>query len=143
MKAAATFLLILLLVTAGKTFANDLVVIVAAGSEVESLSRDQVINIFMGRYRRLPSGDAAQPYDLPANDSGKEAFYAGLLGKSLSEINAYWARLIFSGRTSPPVPVADPAAMLKEVARTPGAIGYVQRSLVNSHVRVVFAVKAP
>jgi ABC-type phosphate transport system substrate-binding protein len=141
--AVRSFLLILLLSLAGKSIAGEMVVIVAAGSSVESLSREQVVNIFMGRYRRLPSDVIAQPYDLAAEDAGKAAFYAGLIGKNLSEVNAYWARLIFSGSTAPPQTLSDTATMLQVVANTPGAIGYVNRSAVNTRVRVVFVVKAP
>lgn len=143
MNAVRFFLLIVLLSLAGKAVAGEMAVIVAAGSGVESLSREQVVNIFMGRYRRLPSDAIAQPYDLAADDEGKAAFYAGLIGKNLSEVNAYWARLVFSGSTSPPQTVSDPATMLRVVATTPGAVGYVQRSAVNARVRVVFVVKAP
>lgn len=143
MNAARSFLLILLLSLGGAAIAGEMAVIVAAGSGVESLSREQVVNIFMGRYRRLPSDAIAQPYDLPAEDAGKAAFYTGLLGKNLSEVNAYWARLVFSGSTAPPQTVGDPATMLRVVANTPGAVGYVDRSAVNSRVRVVYSVKAP
>lgn len=143
MNAVRSFLLILLLTLAGKSIAGEMVVIVAAGSDVESLSREQVVNIFMGRYRRLPSGAIAQPYDLTGEEEGKAAFYSGLIGKNLSEVNAYWARLVFSGSTSPPQTVSDPATMLRLVANTPGAVGYVHRSAVNPRVRVVFALQAP
>jgi ABC-type phosphate transport system substrate-binding protein len=141
--AVRSFLLIVLLSLAGKAIAGEMAVIVAAGGGVDSLSREQVVNIFMGRYRRLPSGAIAQPYDLAAEDPGKAAFYSGLIGKTLSEVNAYWARLVFSGSTSPPQTVSDPATMLRVVANTPGAVGYVDRSAVNARVRVVFVVKAP
>lgn len=123
--------------------AAELAVVVAADSEIESLSREQVINIFMGRYRRLPSGREATPYDLPGDDAAKAAFYAALLGKNLSEVNAYWARLVFSGRTAPPVQTADAADMLRRVAGAPEAVGYLPRAAVNGKVRVVYALKLP
>lgn len=143
MNAVRLFLLTLLLSLAGKSIAGEMVVIVAAGSGIESLSREQVVNIFMGRYRRLPSGAIAQPFDLAAEDGGKAAFYSGLLGKNLSEVNAYWARLVFSGSTPPPRTVSDPASMLRVVANNPFAVGYVDRAAVNARVRAVFAVASP
>ncbi|CAK0742630.1 hypothetical protein CCP3SC15_1200008 [Gammaproteobacteria bacterium] len=76
-------------------------VIVNPESGVEMLSREEVINIFLGRYRKLPSGIMAQPID-QADQTGKALFYKLLVGKELSEINSYWARLIFSGKTKPP-----------------------------------------
>lgn len=134
---------LLLLFGACCVAAAEVVVVVAADSDIESLNREQVINIFMGRYRRLPSGREATPYDLPGDDAAKAAFYAALLGKNLSEVNAYWARLVFSGRTAPPVQTADAAEMLHRVSGAPGAVGYLPRDAVNGKVRVVYALKAP
>ncbi|MGZ5000872.1 MAG: hypothetical protein ACXV7F_11270, partial [Methylomonas sp.] len=42
----------------------ELVVIVNAGRHVERVSRDEIINIFMGRYRKLADGDAALPLEV-------------------------------------------------------------------------------
>ena len=41
------------------------VVVVNARSAVPKLSRDEVINIFLGRYRQLPTGETALPIDQP------------------------------------------------------------------------------
>ena len=135
--------LVLLFGTLRAAAAVEVVVVVAADAGVAALNREQVINIFMGRYRRLPTGLEATPYDLPGDDVVKAAFYAALLGKNLSEVNAYWARLIFSGRTAPPVQATDVADMLRRVAAAPGAVGYLPRSAVNDRVRVVYALQAP
>ncbi len=75
----------------------DLVVVVNARSNVDALTRDQVTNIFLGRYRLLPSGMTAMPIDQPAGQTEKARFYRLLVNKDLSEIDAYWARLVFSG----------------------------------------------
>lgn len=118
--------------------ALDLVVITNAKSGVDRLSRTEVINIFLGRYRQLPSGLAAEPLDLPAASAEKAWFYQRLVGKDLAEINAYWARLIFSGRTAPPSPTTGSEQMLELVSRKPTAIGYIERSKLDPRVQIVF-----
>lgn len=115
----------------------QIAVVVGARSEVEKLSREEVINIFLGRFRQLPSGATAYPIDLPAGQSERAAFYRQLVNKEQAEINAYWARLVFSGRTTPPRQAKDTEDMLDLVANLPGAVGYVDRGKVDGRVRVV------
>lgn len=116
----------------------DVVVVANPRSGIDRLSRDEVINIFLGRFRQLPSGLSAQPVDLPATQPEKAIFYLWLVNKDLAEINAYWSRLIFSGRTTPPVQAKSTEDVIDFVAKTPGGIGYVERSKVDGRVKLVF-----
>lgn len=137
------FRLLLLLVCYGffsSAASAETVVIVSASSPVAHLSRDEVINIFMGRYRRLADGSSALPVEPGMDAPVRKAFYKSLLGKSVSEIRAYWARLVFSGRTSPPEELAGDAEVVDRVARDPAAVGYVERQSLTSRVRVVFVL---
>ncbi|MGZ4960523.1 MAG: hypothetical protein ACXV7J_14825 [Methylomonas sp.] len=118
----------------------ELVVIVNAGRHVERVSRDEIINIFMGRYRKLADGDAALPLEVKGDGPERQRFYGALLDKSLAEINAYWARLVFSGRTLPPVTVANAGEVLDGVARDPAMIGYLDSSWLDSRVKVVYVL---
>lgn len=132
--ARLTLLLLLLMPVMG--LGSDLVVVANPKSGAERLSREQVVNIFLGRFRQFPSGLTAEPLDLP--EAERARFYRKLVGKELAEINAYWARLIFSGRTLPPEPLKSEAAVVYRVASSPGAIGYVSRAAVDTRVRIVF-----
>ena len=116
----------------------EMVVIVQAGSRVEHLERSEVVNIFMGRYRRLPDGLQAQPLDIDGESPERREFYNKLLDKTPAEINAYWARLTFSGRTRPPRGLRSQAEVLARVAADPAAIGYIDRQNLNHHVKVVY-----
>ncbi|MDP2828635.1 MAG: hypothetical protein Q8O37_08515 [Sulfuricellaceae bacterium] len=113
----------------------ELVVVANASSGVERLSRDEVINIFLGRYRQLPSGIAALPIDQPSGSPVKAQFYRKLVNKDLAEINTYWARLTFSGKTSPPRQAASTAEVLDWLASTRGAIGYVEREKLDERAK--------
>ena len=116
----------------------DVVVIVNPKSGVEKLSHDEVVNIFLGRFRQFPSGLSALSADLPPAQPEKAIFYHLLVNKELAEINSYWARLVFSGRTVPPKLVGSNDDMLNWVANTRGAIGYVDRSKVDARARIVY-----
>lgn len=118
--------------------AADMVLIAHPKSGVERLSRDEVVNIYLGRYRRLTDSLGAEPIDLPAEHEAKALFYRRLVGKSLPEINAYWARLVFSGKTSPPFVASSAEEALQRVASRPSALAYVDRTRVDKRVVIVF-----
>jgi ABC-type phosphate transport system substrate-binding protein len=115
----------------------DPVVVVNARSEVEPLSQDEVINIFLGRYRKLPNGVTAMPVDQPEGSVLRAEFYRKLVNKDLNEINAYWSRLIFSGKTAPPRQAANTAEVASLLSGSPGGIAYLERSQVDGRFRIV------
>jgi ABC-type phosphate transport system substrate-binding protein len=137
-------LLILALHAAGAVHAADapskIVVIVNPASGVEKLTRDEVIDIFLGRYRKLPSGRVALPIDVAEEGAERARFYQLLVKKSPAEMSSYWARLVFSGTTSPPFQVPDTQTALDLVQSNPNAIAYVDRASVTSKVRVVLEI---
>lgn len=121
--------------------AQDMVVIVNTGSHIRSLTRDQVVDIFMGRFRQLPSGATALPIDV-GDVVLRQTFYQRLVHKSLAEIGSYWARLVFSGEASPPFQAPDAHTALELVATNPDAIAYCYRANVTgSRVRIVLDLK--
>jgi ABC-type phosphate transport system substrate-binding protein len=118
----------------------DLVVVVDAKSGVDRLTQDEVINIFLGRYRKLPTGVAAIPVDQPLDSGLRGEFYRKLVNKDLAEINAYWARLYFSGKTTPPIQATSAAEVLARVVGSAGGIGYIEKNQVDARVRIVWSL---
>lgn len=116
----------------------DIVLVANPKAGIGWLTREDVVNIYLGRYRRLESGLTAEPIDLGGEPEIKAMFYRKLVDKSLAEINAYWSRLVFSGQTPPPQLVVNADEALRRVAARPGALAYVERSKVDKRVRVVF-----
>lgn len=116
----------------------DLVLVASPHSGIERLTREEVVNIYLGRYRRLPAGLVAEPLDHPVDSEKRARFYRHLVGKSLAEINAYWARLIFSGKTRPPQVIDNVESALRLVATRPGALAYVERVQADARVKIVF-----
>ena len=119
----------------------DLAVVVNTGSGVAVLTRNEVINIFLGRYRQYFNGLEAHPVDLPDHSPERVQFYRSLLGKELADVNAYWARLEFSGRATPPPRVQHAEEVIRWVVSHPGGIGFVDSSRVDGRVRVVLELK--
>ncbi len=114
--------------------AKDLVVIANVASGVEKLTREEAVNIFMGRYGRLPSGITALPLDEIGN---KAPFYRALVGKELPEVNSYRARLMFSGLGSPPRQTDNADEVIETVVNNKGAIGYIDKAKADRRVKVI------
>ena len=119
----------------------SIVVIVNPSSGVDQLTRNEVIDIFLGRYRKLPSGRAALPIDVAESSTERERFYQLLVKKSPADMSSYWARLVFSGQTSPPFQVPDSKTAIELVQSNPNAIAYVDRASVGTGVKVVLEIK--
>ena len=120
---------------------STIAVIVNPSSGVDRLTREEVIDIFLGRYRKLPSGTMALPIDVAESSAERARFYQWLVKKSSAEMSSYWARLVFSGQTSPPFQVPDAKTALDLVRSNPNAIAYVDRAHVTPEVKVVLEIK--
>ena len=116
----------------------DLVVVANPKSGIERMTKEEVIFVFLGRWRQLPSGLPAKPVDSPVDSSEHDAFYRQLVNKDSADIKAYWSRLMFSGSTRPPISTQSREEQIKVLASTPGAIGYMERSATDSRIKIVF-----
>jgi ABC-type phosphate transport system substrate-binding protein len=114
-------------------------VVVNPKSPLASMTADQVSGIFLGKSNTLPSGGTAMPTDLPDSAATRELFYTKVTGKSTAQVKAAWSRLVFSGKATPPKELASSADVKKFVASNPDAIGYIEKSAVDSSVKVVFS----
>jgi ABC-type phosphate transport system substrate-binding protein len=119
---------------------GEVVVVVSAKSGVEQLTQDEVMNIFLGRHRKFSTGIAAVPVDQPTSTGLRAEFYHKLVDKALAEINAYWARLYFSGKTTPPLQAKTTSQVIAHIVDNPGGIGYLERDQVDSRMRVVLTL---
>ena len=115
----------------------DVVVVVSARSSVTRLSADNVTKIFLGKKNTYPGGGNAIPVDQLEGSVTREEFYLKVVSKSASQLAAYWAKVIFTGDGYPPRLVEGNIAVKRFVAANPDAIGYIDKSNVDSSVRVV------
>jgi ABC-type phosphate transport system substrate-binding protein len=127
----------LLLSLAASAATAEVVVVVSANNPVESLSRAQLTDIYLGRLNRFPNGDPVVPIDQRERSPTHDEFYSQYLGQSPAQIKAHWSKLIFTGRGQPPRAVPDDEAAAELVAENPNAIAYVDAGAVNERLRVI------
>ncbi len=128
------------LLVAGMAAQAQVAVVVNPKSAVASMTADQVASIFLGKSNALPNGNAAVAVDLPESAGARETFYTKATGKSSAQVKAAWSRLVFSGKGTPPKELGSSADVKKFVAGNPDAIGYIEKSAVDSSVKVVLSV---
>ena len=113
----------------------ELVVITHITNNLNNLTAKQVQDIFMGRTRLFPNGKFALPID--QSSPLRAEFYQKLTARPVEQINAYWARIMFTGQASPPQQLPDDKAVLQTVRENEGAIGYIDKTRVDNTVRVL------
>jgi len=119
----------------------DIVVIIHPDNPVETLSQRQVIDIFMGREVRFPNGATAIPVDQAPNSPVRERYYQQLIGKSIAQINAYWARLLFTGRATPPRVLGSNEAVMDTVLNNRDVIAYIDRADLTDQVKIIYTLQ--
>ena len=134
----AFFVVLVTVLGASPARAGHLVVITHSDSAIQTLSREQVSRIFLGRLKLLPTGERVTVVEV---ESLRERFYQKLLSRNLAEVNAYWARLQFSGRTQPPLRVVDAAAATAVVVRDPDAIAFIEGAALDARTRVLLRLE--
>lgn len=117
------------------------VVVVGAKSPAANLSKEQTSDLFLGKLTTLPGGGAPELMDLPESSPVREDFYSKVTGKSAAQAKAYWSKLSFTGKGTPPKEAASSADIKKAVGGNPNAVGYIEKSAVDASVKVVFSVQ--
>jgi ABC-type phosphate transport system substrate-binding protein len=123
MRQRILFLICLLASTANAE--PDITVIANSKNDLGSLTRKQIADIYMGRVTSLPNGSVPLPLDYQGDSAVRSRFYQSITGKNMAQINAYWARLSFTGQANPPRRLADKATIVQVVGKNQGALGYV------------------
>jgi ABC-type phosphate transport system substrate-binding protein len=118
----------------------EIAIIVNNSVSVPSISADEAANIFLGKVNELPGGIRMVPIDQEDGQKAHAEFYNKVVKKDAAQLNAYWSRLIFTGKGEPPKKMADNGDVLALVAANPNIIGYVDASAVNSTVKVLLRI---
>jgi len=121
-----------LMVVSQIALADPVVVVVGSGSSVGTLTKDQVADIFLGK-----GGDLV-PLD-QAEGATRDEFSNKVIGKSATQVKAYWSKASFTGKGNPPHEVSSSAEVKKSLAANPKQIGYIEKSAVDGSVKVVLA----
>ena len=114
----------------------EVAVIVNTGNSSE-ISDNDIKRMFLGKNKTFSNGEAVNAINLKSGNATRSDFEKKVLGKSGSQVKAYWSKLIFSGKAKPLKELASDSEILSQVASTPNAIGYIDASKVDASVKVI------
>lgn len=116
--------------------AADYQVIAHPQAGVSSLSKDDVKAILLGTKGKWDNGTVIKIAVL-AGGAAHEKIINDLTARSADQFDKYWKKQVFTGKGVMPETMADEAAMVAFVAKTPGAFGYVSASVKADGVKVL------
>jgi hypothetical protein len=78
----------------------------------------------------IEPGQLAFRFNLPV-------FNEKILNKTSSQMKAYWSKLVFTGKGTPPKELLSDKEVIDLVSKNPNMIGYIQKESVTAAVKVV------
>lgn len=128
-------LLAALLLTSQASVAE--VAVIVHPSNTNALDNNTIARIFTGKMKSYADGSSAVPINQEPSSAATGEFNSKVLKKSASQLKAYWSKLVFTGKGTPPKAVGGDAEVIKLIAANPNLIGYVDASAVDGSVKVI------
>jgi ABC-type phosphate transport system substrate-binding protein len=130
------FILVTGLLLASQSVFAEMVVIVNPAN-ANTLDAKKIQRIFLGKDKKFADGQESiavnQSGDLPI----RHAFDEKVLGRSSSQVAAYWSKLVFTGKGIPPKEVSSDAEVIDLVSKNPSVIGYVDSASATDAVKII------
>jgi ABC-type phosphate transport system substrate-binding protein len=129
------FIFALYLLLSTPVFAGTAIIINA--NNISGIDVEMVKRIYLGKSKAFPDGSRAIPLTFETGNGLRDIFNKDVLGKSESQYSAFWSKLVFTGRGTPPEMISNEDEMLTLVATNPNTIGFIDESKVDGSVRIV------
>lgn len=113
------------------------VAIIVHPSNTSNIDTDAISRVFLGKAKTLADGTAVIPVGQSGDTAVADEFNTKVLGKSSSQLKAYWSQLVFTGKGTPPKEVSSDADVISLVAANPNIIGYINANAVTEKVKVI------
>jgi hypothetical protein len=117
---------------------NAAQVVVVNPSNSTTVNKNDISRIFLGKLKAFPGGASVVAVNQKSGSTGKVEFDQKVVGKSASQIKAYWSKLMFSGKGKPPKELSNDNEIKSFIAGEPNAIGYIDEENIDSSVKVIF-----
>jgi ABC-type phosphate transport system substrate-binding protein len=112
----------------------ELVIVVNPQNDTKTLSIGQIAQYYLG------TSVTFTPVEQANNSAIRIEFYKKVLDKEPQQVQALWARIIFTGKGKPPKEYKNSAEVKKAIQENVNAIGYIEKSEVDSTVKVIATV---
>ncbi len=120
---------------------HAIAIIIPAHGANPGLSREILALIYTRKMLYWDNGIKIQPVNLPISHALRRRFSQMILGHSPEDMESFWNNMYFQG-ILPPYVLASEESVIRFVATTPGAIGYVDYCNIDPRVSVVLVLNA-
>lgn len=121
----------------------ELVVIGNPSMEADRIGADELTRLYKGKTKKLRNKTEVTVIDQKQGSPSRKAFYASVLKANEPQMKIYWSTRIFSGKACALRQEKDDAAVKAIVAAQNNCIGYIDKSLVDESVKVLYTVREP
>jgi ABC-type phosphate transport system substrate-binding protein len=132
--------ILMLASTVSGAAATQVAVVAHPSVEERDLDSRRLLDIFTGAIKTWSGGVPIILVDHKEKTDAKVAFY-DYLGMSASRLKSIWMKNLLAGEGTPPESIAGEDELLKRIASTPGALGYVSLSKARESNGVVILLE--
>ena len=115
---------------------SEIAVIATANSSFTVADSSELERIYLGKSSKLGETNVT-PINQNGNSETATNFNQVVLNKSSSQVKAYWSKLVFTGKGTPPKELDGDAAVIAAVSADANAIGYINAAAVTTDVKVL------
>ncbi len=137
MKSGMKWLCLALLWATGA--ASQVAVIAHKEAPLDTLSKTQLLDFYSCEIKFWNKELPVVVIDLKPQTEAKAAFYK-FLGMTASRMKSLWLKRMLMGEGEPPAATKSEEEMLKKVAATPGALGFVSQNQNNKQVKTLILI---
>jgi len=129
----------IILMLAGARVHAQMVIIASPELKIDSISKDDIRDIFTGATADLRSGAHVRPV-LLKKGAAQDEFLAAFIGVKETQFHSDWVGLLFAGKMYLPPTLDLESDVIDFVAHHPFALGYIHKATPHKGV-VVLSVK--
>jgi len=123
-----------------ETSFSQVAVIAHKSVPVDTIKKSELLDFYTADIKKWNDEQPVVILDLKPRGDTKKAFYK-FLGKSPSRMKSIWLKMMLSGEGDPPLSMRSEDELLKKVASTPGAIGFISQRRVTGDVKTLFLIQ--
>jgi ABC-type phosphate transport system substrate-binding protein len=117
--------------------AGEVVVICNKSVPADSLSKDEIKKIYLGKKTAWDNGQKINFVTLKAKEV-HDLFLKEIINKTATQFKTYWKKMVFTGKGTIPKDFDTEANLIAYVAATEGAIGYISSGTKADGVKRIF-----
>jgi ABC-type phosphate transport system substrate-binding protein len=112
----------------------ELVIVVNPQNPASRMTSAQASQFFLG------GSVMFTPLEQADGSAIRSEFYKKVLEKEPSQVQAIWAKIVFTGKGKPPKEYKSSVEVKKAINENVNAIGYIEKSAVDDSVKVIATI---